>query len=142
MPPHHLGAHLRDLRALQNEYNYQAVYYGHFGHACIHMQTSFDLQSEDGIRNYGEFVRAGSRSRSPLRRVRIRRARRWTVARRAAAENVRSELMQGLREFKAIWDPDCRMNPGKLIDAFPPTENLRLGADYNHRTLGRTFAFR
>ena len=55
-PPHHLGAYLRDLRALQNEYNYQAVYYGHFGHACIHMQTSFDPQSEDGIRSYGEFV--------------------------------------------------------------------------------------
>ena len=50
--PHHLGAYLRDLRALLNEYNYQAVYYGHFGHGCIHMQMSFDLQSEDGIRKY------------------------------------------------------------------------------------------
>ena len=26
--------------------------------------------------------------------------------------------MQGLREFKAIWDPDGRNDPGKLIDAF------------------------
>jgi Fe-S oxidoreductase len=38
--------------------------------------------------------------------------------------------MGALREFKSIWDPDWKMNPGKLIDAFPPTENLRLGADY------------
>ena len=27
------------------------------------------------------------------------------------------ELMEAFREFKALWDPDNRMNPGKLIDA-------------------------
>ena len=38
------------------------------------------------------------------------------------------ELMQAFREFKALWDPDNRMNPGKLIDAvrvYDPVENLR-----------------
>jgi len=38
------------------------------------------------------------------------------------------ELMQAFREFKALWDPDNRMNPGKLIDAvrvYDPIENLR-----------------
>ena len=29
------------------------------------------------------------------------------------------ELMQALREFKAVWDPDATMNPGKLVDAYP-----------------------
>jgi Fe-S oxidoreductase len=36
--------------------------------------------------------------------------------------------MQAFQEFKAIWDPDNRMNPGKLVDAvrvYDPTENLR-----------------
>ena len=44
--PDKLGPYLRDLRRLLDEYNYQAAYYGHFGHGCIHMQVSFDLQSE------------------------------------------------------------------------------------------------
>ena len=38
--------------------------------------------------------------------------------------------MQAFREFKALWDPDNRMNPGKLIDAvrvYDPIENLRHG---------------
>ncbi len=38
------------------------------------------------------------------------------------------ELMQAFRDFKALWDPDNRMNPGKLIDAvrvYDPLENLR-----------------
>ena len=27
------------------------------------------------------------------------------------------ELMDAFREFKAIWDPEGRMNPGKVVDA-------------------------
>jgi Fe-S oxidoreductase len=29
-----------------------------------------------------------------------------------------------------VWDPDNRMNPHKVVNAYLPTENLRLGADY------------
>lgn len=130
VPPDNLGGYLRDLRALLNEYNYQAVYYGHFGHGCIHMQISFDLRSEPGIRKYGEFVERAAdlvvryggsisgehgdgQSRGAL-----------------LPKMFGPELMQALREFKSIWDPDHKLNPGKLIDAYPPTENLRLGADF------------
>ena len=51
------------------------------------------------------------------------------------------ELMTAFREFKAAWDPLRRMNPGKLIDAFPPTENLRLGADYRPQQPVTFFTF-
>ena len=37
------------------------------------------------------------------------------------------ELVQAFREFKAIWDPKNRLNPGKAIDPFPIDSNLRLG---------------
>ena len=128
--PERLGAYLRDLRKLLDEYGYQATYYGHFGHGCIHMQTSFDLQSEAGIRRYGEFVdraadlvvgHGGSisgehgdgQSRGAL-----------------LPKMFGAELMDALREFKAIWDPDNGLNPRKLVDAGLPTANLRLGADY------------
>ena len=40
-------------------------------------------------------------------------------------------LYQAFREFKSIWDPQWKMNPGKMIDAYPSTSNLRLGPDYN-----------
>jgi hypothetical protein len=35
------------------------------------------------------------------------------------------ELVEAFREFKAIWDPDGRMNPGKVVDPYPIDENLR-----------------
>jgi Fe-S oxidoreductase len=40
------------------------------------------------------------------------------------------ELVQAFREFKAAWDPQWKMNPGKLIEPYKLDENLRLGADY------------
>ena len=130
VPPANLGRYLRDLRALLDEYNYQAAYYGHFGHACIHMQVSFDLRSEAGVRTYGEFVdraadlvvqHGGS----------ISGEHGDGQARGALLPKMFGpELMEGLREFKRVWDPDWKMNPGKLIDAYAPTENLKLGADF------------
>ena len=128
--PEKLGAYLRDLRRLLDEYQYQAAYYGHFGHGCVHMQVSFDLQSENGIRKYGEFVdraadlvvsyggslsgeHGDGQSRGAL-----------------LPKMFGPELMTAFREFKAVWDPGNKMNPHKLVDAYLPTENLRLGADY------------
>jgi Fe-S oxidoreductase len=51
------------------------------------------------------------------------------------------ELMSAFQEFKAIWDPDGNLNPRKLIDAYLPTENLRLGADYSPRRPITHFAY-
>ena len=41
------------------------------------------------------------------------------------------ELVEAMREFKRIWDPDWKMNPGKVIDPYRLDEHLKLGTDYN-----------
>ena len=128
--PEKLGDYLRNIRKLLNEYDYKASFYGHFGHGCIHMRVSFDLLSEPGIRNYGEFVEraadlvvsyGGSLS-----------GEHGDGQSRAALlpKMFGPELVEAFREFKRIWDPDNKMNPGKVVDPYLPTENLRLGADY------------
>ena len=130
VPPARLGAYLRDLRRLLDEFSYDAAYYGHFGHGCIHMQVSFDLQSEPGIRRYGEFVE---------RAADLVVAYGGSISGEHGDGQARGallpkmfgpELMEALREFKSAWDPDWKLNPGKLIDAYPPTAHLRLGADF------------
>jgi Fe-S oxidoreductase len=42
-----------------------------------------------------------------------------------------AELVEAFREFKSIWDPEWKMNPGKVVSPQPLDQNLRLGADYN-----------
>ncbi len=128
--PERLGPYLRELRALLNAYNYQATFYGHFGHGCIHMQVTFDLQSAAGVRKYGEFVdeaadlvvryggslsgeHGDGKSRSAL-----------------LPKMFGPRLTSAFREFKSIWDPDNRLNPHNIVDAAPAVEYLRLGAAY------------
>jgi Fe-S oxidoreductase len=41
------------------------------------------------------------------------------------------ELMEAFRRFKALWDPDWRMNPGKVVLPNRMDHNLRLGLAYN-----------
>ncbi len=130
VPPEKLGNYLRDIRKLLDEYNYHTAFYGHFGHGCIHMRVSFDLQSENGIRNYMEFVEraadlvvsyGGSLS-----------GEHGDGQSRAALlpKMFGPELIKAFGEFKSAWDPDNKMNPNKVVNAYLPTENLRLGADY------------
>jgi FAD/FMN-containing dehydrogenase/Fe-S oxidoreductase len=130
VPPEKLGNYLRDIRKLLDEYNYHTSFYGHFGHGCVHMRVSFDLQSENGIRNYMEFVEraadivvsyGGSLS-----------GEHGDGQSRAALlpKMFGPELIKAFGEFKSAWDPDNKMNPNKVVNAYLPTENLRLGADY------------
>jgi FAD/FMN-containing dehydrogenase/Fe-S oxidoreductase len=128
VPPAQLGAYLRGLTALMNEYGYRSPIYGHFGQGCAHLRMDFDLRSLEGARRYREFiVRAadlvlgfgGSLS-----------GEHGDGQSRAALlpQMFGPELMQAFREFKVLWDPDNRMNPGKLVDAvrvYDPVENLR-----------------
>ncbi|HEV2473346.1 MAG TPA: FAD-linked oxidase C-terminal domain-containing protein, partial [Chthonomonadales bacterium] len=54
------------------------------------------------------------------------------------------ELVQAFREFKAVWDPTNKMNPGKLSDpiaVYQPQENLRLGAGYKTNEVKTHFQF-
>ncbi|HXZ13377.1 MAG TPA: FAD-linked oxidase C-terminal domain-containing protein [Candidatus Sulfotelmatobacter sp.] len=128
--PEKLGAYLRALRKLMNEFNYVGSFYGHFGHGCLHTRISFDLQSENGIRKYTEFIEraadlvigyGGSLS-----------GEHGDGQSRAALlpKMFGPELMKAFVEFKSAWDPDNGLNPHKVVDAYLPTENLRLGVDY------------
>jgi Fe-S oxidoreductase len=139
--PERLGPYLRDLRKLLNEYKYQAAFYGHFGHGCIHMQVSFDFETEGGIRQYAEFVdRAADlvvRYDGSLSGEHGDGQSRGALLPKMFGD----EMMRAFREFKAVWDPDNRMNPHKMIDAPQPTEDLRLGADYRPAQPATFFAF-
>ncbi len=128
--PEKLGGYLRDIRQLLNEYNYTGTFYGHFGHGCIHMRVTFDFLTEKGIRDYNEFIERAadlvvSYGGSLSGEHGDGQARGCLLPKMFGPQ-----LMQAFHEFKAAWDPANRMNPHKVLDAYLPTENLRLGADY------------
>ena len=141
VPPDRLGSYLRAIYALMGEYNYESPLYGHFGEGCVHMRIDFDLQSEPGIQQFREFID---------RATDIVVAHGGSISGEHGDGQSRGallpkmfgpELMEAFRAFKGLWDPDHKMNPGKLIDARQPHADLRLGADYSPRPVETHFRF-
>jgi FAD/FMN-containing dehydrogenase/Fe-S oxidoreductase len=129
--PEKLGGYLRDLRKMMAAFAYKGSLYGHFGHGCVHNRINFDLQSKAGIAKFRKFMEAAAdlvvsyggsisgehgdgQSRAEL-----------------LPKMFGPELVQAFREFKSAWDPEWKMNPGKLIEPYKLDENLRLGAAYS-----------
>lgn len=144
VPPDKLGAYLRALFAVMQPYGYRTPMYGHFGQGCVHMRFNFDLESAEGIRKYRQFIEeaadvvlayggsfSGEHGDGQARAALL-------------PKMFGPELMQAFRDFKAIWDPTNKMNPGKLVDpiaVYEPQDNLRLGAGYTARTAETYFQF-
>ena len=128
--PENLGGYLRDLRKMMAAYGYKGSLYGHFGHACVHTRLNFDLESKEGVAKFRKFVEEAADlvisyggSLSGEHGDGQARAELWP-------RMFGPELMEAFRKFKTAWDPDGKMNPGKLVDPYKLDENLRLGADY------------
>jgi Fe-S oxidoreductase len=128
VPPAQLGNYLRRINELMAEYGYRSPLYGHYGQGCVHTRINFDFRSAEGQRRFREFIdraadvvisfggslsgeHGDGQSRAAL-----------------LPKMFGPELIEAFREFKMLWDPDNRMNPGKLSDAvrvYDPLENLR-----------------
>ncbi len=131
VPPERLGEYLRELRRLLDEFGYPSTsLYGHFGHGCVHNSIPFDLVTAKGVADFRSFV---------TRAARLVASYGGSLSGEHGDGQARGELlpimfgdqMVGVfEEFKAIFDPRGRMNPGKVVDPYPLDRNLRLGAQY------------
>ena len=139
-----MGSYLRELFAVAKRYGYRSPIYGHFGQGCVHMRFNFDLETEAGIQKYLQFINeaadiviahggslSGEHGDGQSRAALLHKM-------------FGPELVQAFREFKSVWDPTNKMNPGKLADpiaVYGPQENLRLGAGYEVQSVKTHFQF-
>jgi FAD/FMN-containing dehydrogenase/Fe-S oxidoreductase len=128
--PDKLGSYLRDFRRLLEKFGYACDLYGHFGEGCLHTRIDFNLETEAGIRTFHAFLNEAAD-------LVVRYGGSFSGEHgdgQSRAEFLPKmfgeELVRAFREFKSIWDPDGKMNPGRIVDADLPIENLRLGTDY------------
>ena len=139
--PTKVGDYLKDLRALFDKYGYHPSIYGHFGQGCIHCRVGFDFLTEEGIEKYQRFTVEAShlvvkyggsisgehgdgQARGDLLEIMYGK-----------------ELVEAFKEFKAIWDPQWKMNPGKIVDTYGQINDLRLGTTYNPPQVKTHFQF-
>ncbi len=140
--PLRLGDYLREFQTLVRRFGYRTSLYGHFGDGCIHARLDFDLRTRTGVEHWRGFLAAAADlvvkyGGSLSGEHGDGQAKAEFLPRMFGAE-----LMQAFREFKAVWDPGNRMNPGKLINAYAADSHLRLGPDYRPAPQKTVFAFR
>ncbi len=144
--PLRLGDYLREFQALIDRYGYRTSLYGHFGDGCIHARITFELRTPEGVAHWRRFL--GEAAALVVKYGGSLSGEHGDG--QAKAEFLPAmygpELMPALREFKAIWDPADRMNPGKLVSAagevYRADQNLRLGPAYRPVTLATRLAFK
>jgi FAD/FMN-containing dehydrogenase/Fe-S oxidoreductase len=139
--PEKLGDYLREFRKLLDRHGYAGDLYGHFGDGCVHTRIDFDVETREGIGKFHAFLADASD-------LVVRFGGSFSGEHgdgQSKAEFLPKmfgeTLVGAFREFKSIWDPAGRMNPGKIVDAYRPTDNLRLGAFYNPKVVETHFGY-
>ncbi|HEY2541813.1 MAG TPA: FAD-binding and (Fe-S)-binding domain-containing protein [Gaiellaceae bacterium] len=130
VPPERLGEYLRRLSDLADKYDYESALYGHYGQGCVHARWNFDLLTPDGIKKYRRWLDDASDLVLELGGSLSGEHGDGQSRAELLPKMFGDDLVEGFGEFKRIWDPDWKMNPGKVVDPYKIDENLRLGVDY------------
>jgi FAD/FMN-containing dehydrogenase/Fe-S oxidoreductase len=141
VPPDKLGDYLRGFKKLIDKYDYVGPLYGHFGDGCLHTRLTFDLETADGIKKWRAFLEEAadlvvSHGGSFSGEHGDGQARAELLPKMFG-----DEMVEAFRQFKTIWDPEWRMNPGKVVAPYRIDENLRWGVAYNPPPVKTHFQF-
>ncbi|MFI8873130.1 FAD-binding and (Fe-S)-binding domain-containing protein [Streptomyces sp. NPDC055243] len=123
--PVHLADYTRRFKDVLDRHGMTAGFYGHCSVGCLHIRPYLDLadpadvgrmravaeEVKDLVAEYGGVN--SSEHGDGLARSEFNR------------EIFGEKLYEAMRQVKRLFDPDGILNPGKIVDAAPMTDNLR-----------------
>ncbi|HVW00683.1 MAG TPA: FAD-binding oxidoreductase, partial [Planctomycetaceae bacterium] len=130
VPPEKLGGYLRDFRKLLDKYGYACCLYGHFGQGCVHTRIDFDLETAAGIKKFREFLHEAADTVVSYGGSLSGEHGDGQSKAEMLPKMFGNEIVEAFNEYKSIWDPAWKMNPGKVVKPYRVDQNLRLGTDY------------
>jgi FAD/FMN-containing dehydrogenase/Fe-S oxidoreductase len=143
VPPERTGDYLRDLEALCRKHGRRvSCFFGHVGHGCVHTRLDWDFLTPEGVANYRAFMEDAAELVGGKYGGSLSGEHGDGQARAELLDRMFGpELVGAFAEFKAIFDPDGMMNPGKVVHPNPLDADLRTGPDYRRREMTTTFRF-
>ena len=139
--PEKLPDYIREFDEIVRAHDTRASYYAHASVGLLHIRPLVNLKTASGV----------ARMRSIAEQVRdlvlkyggaMSGEHGDGLSRSCWNEQIfGSRLYQAFREVKQAFDPQGTMNPGKIVDAPPMTENLRYGPAYRSADVKTWFSF-
>lgn len=130
--PAQLPAYVAGLESIMQPLDLEVCYYGHAASGLLHVRPVLDLHSAADLKKYRQvadqvsaLVRQFKGSLSAEHGVGMART-------EYMKEQIGDELLEVMRQIKALFDPKNLFNPGKLFSdgRFKVDNNLRMGAGY------------
>lgn len=141
VPVEHLPAYIRELEEAMQADEVEAVVYAHASAGCLHVRPFLDLRQPAGVEAMDRIARASARLAKKYGGV-IASEHGDGRARGALAEDFYTPaLYAAYQATKRAFDPEGRLNPGKIVDVPPLTEALRMGPDYHAREVSTGLSF-
>ncbi|MBM3945761.1 MAG: FAD-binding oxidoreductase, partial [SAR202 cluster bacterium] len=119
----------------------EAGYYGHASVGCLHIRPLVNLKAEEGVQRMvdimsdisGLVLEFGGALSAEHGDGLVRGP--WNE------KMFGTRIYDAFRRVKKAFDPNNIMNPGKIVDCPPMTENLRIGPKYSTAAMHTGFSF-
>ncbi len=139
--PEVLPEFVRRFDKIVRDHGTEAGYYGHASVGCLHIRPLIDLKNQEGVdrmvsiaNEISDLVLEFGGSMSGEHGD--------GLVRSGFNEKMfGSQLYGAFRDVKKAFDPQGIMNPGKITDSPPMTDNLRIGPAYNTKPFTSVFDF-
>ena len=139
--PEALPEYVRRFDEIVREHGTSAGYYGHASVGCMHIRPLVDLKLQEGVDRMVSIATrvsdlvlefggsmSGEHGDGLVRSV-------WNE------KMFGPRLYNAFRDVKRAFDPEGIMNPGKIVDPPPMTENLRISPAYRTLDLKTVFGY-
>ena len=141
VPIKHLPEYVRRFDEIVTRHETTASYYAHASVGLLHNRPIINLKSEADIHKMHNIAREVRDLLMDLGGAMSGEHGDGLVRSEWIESMFGTQIYQALREVKNAFDPDGIMNPGKIIDPPPMTENLRFGPKYNTIKIDTYFDF-
>ena len=136
-----LQDYIREFDALMQGFGQESVYYAHAGAGELHLRPILNLKTSEGVRLLYEISKA---SAALVKKYGGSLSGEHGDGRVRAAfikDFYGPEVYPWMESFKKAWDPENRLNPGKIVGAKPMNEDLRYELDRAEPVLDTQFPF-
>ncbi|MFC5720418.1 FAD-binding and (Fe-S)-binding domain-containing protein [Streptomyces gamaensis] len=123
--PVHLAAYTRRFRRVLERHGLTAGFYGHCSVGCLHIRPFVDLADPAQIRTLRAVAEEIKDLVTEYGGVNSSEHGDGLARSEFNSELFGPRLYQAMREVKHLFDPDNRLNPGKIVDAPAMTDHLR-----------------